>query len=158
VFEAVFPGCPVQLLGEGLPDRPRLPALQDPRQGPAAALRHWAGSARPQPLRWWIVACDQVRWTPAFLSAWYACALAADPGAERWVLARHRGRLQPLGGFLAEALAARLPAVAGASLMAFVDALPCVVLESEADPWLDLDTLDDHAAYLRGLGPRRPGS
>jgi molybdopterin-guanine dinucleotide biosynthesis protein A len=139
VFAAVFPGGPIQLLGEALPDRPDLAPLDDPRQGPAEALRRWAGARRAHPDRWWIVACDQIRWTPDALAAWHARAVAADPDADRWVLARHGGRLQPLGGFLADALAPRLAGAAGAALMALVDSLPCRILEAEGDQWLDQD-------------------
>jgi molybdopterin-guanine dinucleotide biosynthesis protein A len=151
VFETVFPGCPLQVLGEALPDRPDLPPLQDPRQGPAAALRHWAGTPRPGPQRWWVAACDQVRWNPEALAEWHAAVQAADPGAGRWVLARYQGRIQPLGGFLAEVLVDRLPAIPGASLLALVDALPCVVLDSESNVWADLDTGEDREAYLKGI-------
>lgn len=139
VFEAVFPGGPVQVLGEALPDRPDLAPRDDPRQGPAEALRRWAAAPGAQPRHWWIVACDQIRWTPEALAAWHARAAAADPGAEHWVLARHQGRLQPLGGFLAGVLAPRLAGAPGAALMALVDALPCRILEAAGEAWLDQD-------------------
>ena len=42
VFAAVFPDGPVQVLGDPLPDHPDLPRLEDPREGPAVALRTWA--------------------------------------------------------------------------------------------------------------------
>jgi molybdopterin-guanine dinucleotide biosynthesis protein A len=146
VFEAVFPGGPIQVLGGALPDRPDLAPLDDPREGPAEALRRWAarssgngGPSQVHPLRWWILACDQIRWTPDALAAWHARAAAADPEAGCWVLARHRGRLQPLGGFLADALAPRLSALPGAALMALVDALPCRILDAAGDAWMDQD-------------------
>jgi len=83
VFEAVFPGAPMQLLGEGLPDRPDLAPLADPRQGPALALRHWAAGAGggSHPERWWIVACDQIGWTGSALDAWHGAVSRADPAA-----------------------------------------------------------------------------
>jgi molybdopterin-guanine dinucleotide biosynthesis protein A len=133
VFEAVFPGGPVQLLGEPLPDRPGLAVLDDPRQGPAVALRHWArvASAAPvRPRRWWFVACDQIRWTPSSLAAWAETAAGADPGASHWVLARHGGRVQPLGGWIAGTLVEALADTPGPSLMALADALPCLILDS----------------------------
>jgi molybdopterin-guanine dinucleotide biosynthesis protein A len=139
VFEAAFPGGPIQVLGDALPDRPDLAPLDDPRQGPAAALRHWAALDRAHPVRWWVLACDQIRWTPDALAAWHARAAWADPGGSHWVLARHRGRLQPLGGFLADALAPRLAGVPGAALMALADALPCRILDVKGDVWLDQD-------------------
>lgn len=139
VFQAVFPDGPVQLVGDGLPDRPDLAPLADPRLGPAAALRAWAAGPRAPARRWWLLACDQIRWTPEGLAEWYHLAAGADPGAELWVLARHRDRLQPLGGFLGEALVPRLPGLPGAALMALADALPCRVLASAGDVWLDQD-------------------
>jgi molybdopterin-guanine dinucleotide biosynthesis protein A len=148
VFAAVFPGCPMQVLGEGLPDRPDLAPIADPRAGPAAALRHWALLPRPHPLRWWVVACDQIRWTPETLAPWHASAAAADPPAAHWVLARAGGRIQPLGWFLADALVERLPGTGSASLLSLVEALPCLVLDAEGDPWLDVDTPEALEAFL----------
>jgi len=153
VFAAVFPGGPVQLLGEALPDRPDLAPLADPRQGPAAALRHWAGLARAHPERWWVAACDQVRWTPETLDAWHRAAAAADPRAEHWVLARHGGRLQPLGGFLGDGLVERLRATSSGSLLSLAEALPSLVLEAAGDQWLDVDTPEALEAFRKN----RPG-
>jgi len=159
VFETVFPGGPVHLLGQGLPDRPDLAALADPGQGPAVALRHWAAQAQAEPpARWWLVACDQLGWTPETLRAWHQAALAADPAAGHWVLARAGGRLQPLGGFLASRLLPLLPGLAASSLMGLADALPVRVLEASGDPWgdvwLDVDTPQALARFLAG----RPGA
>ncbi|MDR3669942.1 MAG: NTP transferase domain-containing protein [Holophaga sp.] len=155
VFEGSFPGGPVQLLGEGLPDRPDLTPMADPRQGPGAALRHWAGQPRPRALRWWVAACDQVRWTPETLSAWHQAAAAADPQARAWVLARHGGRIQPLGGFLADALVPGLCGGTGA-LMSLVDTVPCLILDSEDAQWLDVDTPEALQAFLDNPGIRWP--
>lgn len=152
VFGSVFPGCPMQVLGEGLPDRPDLAPIADPRAGPAVALRRWAALDRSHPPRWWIVACDQVRWTPETLEAWHAAAAAADPAAAHWVLARAGGRIQPLGGFLADPLVERLPGAGSASLLSLVEALPCLVLEAEGDPWLDVDTPEALEAFLEKRG------
>lgn len=148
VFEAVFPGGPVRLLGEGLPDRPDLTPLADPRQGPALALRHWACGAREHPGRWWILACDQIGWTAEALRAWHRAAAAADPGAEHWVLARVCGRIQPLGGFLADALVPALARAQGRSLMALSEALPARILDADGAHWLDVDTREAWETYL----------
>jgi molybdopterin-guanine dinucleotide biosynthesis protein A len=153
VFAAVFPGGPVQVLGEALPDRPDLVPLSDPLQGPAAALGHWAGLERAHPLRWWVAACDQVRWTPEALDAWHRLAAAADPRAEHWVLARHEGRIQPLGGFLADSLVERLRGTSSGSLLSLVEALPSLILDAQGDPWLDVDTPEALEAFRKN----RPG-
>ena len=148
VFEAVFPGGPARVLGEGLPDRPDLAPLADPRQGPAVALRHWASGAEDHPERWWIVACDQIGWTAEALRAWHRAATAADPGAEHWVLARVRGRIQPLGGFLADALVPGLARAGGRSLMALSEALPARILDADGAHWLDVDTPEALKSHL----------
>jgi len=151
VFGAVFPGGPVQLLGAALPGRPDLVPEPDPGEGPAVALRLWAGRGGPQPRRWWLAACDQVRWTAESLDAWHAAVAAADPSAAHWVVARNGGRIQPLGGFLAGGLVAALARVPARALMGLVDALPALVLDSEGGQWLDVDTREAHRAYLEGL-------
>jgi len=153
VFEDVFPGCPVQILGEGLPDRPEYPALADPRQGPAVALEHWAGlTGGGQARRWWVAACDQVRWTPATLDSWYTRAVDADPWMRHWVLARHRGEVQYLGGWLSGDLVPELAGQRATSLWALAKAVPCLELGSEGDQWLDVDTPEALKAW------REPGS
>jgi molybdopterin-guanine dinucleotide biosynthesis protein A len=151
VFTAVFPGGPVQLLGAGLPDRPDLVPLADPRQGPAVALRHWAGQCRTHPRRWWIVACDQVRWTPEALAAWHRVAAAADPAGAFWVLALSGGRIQPLGGFLAGQLVAPLAGTRATSLMALTEALPSRVLPAEGGQWQDVDTPEANDHFLKNF-------
>ena len=151
VFQSVFPRGPVQLLGDGLPDRPDLPALEDPKAGPALALCHWARLCQaPPPRRWWVVGCDQIRWTPETLWAWYGTAAMADPVANHWVIARHGERIQPLGGFLASDLVEQMPHTRGTSLLTLMEAIPCLVLESEGEQWLDVDTQEDLAIYLAG--------
>jgi molybdopterin-guanine dinucleotide biosynthesis protein A len=153
VFESVFPGGPILLLGEPLPERPELAALQDPRQGPAEALRLWAAVSVAEASRWWIVACDQVRWDADRLGAWSQRALAADPGRSAWVVARHGGHLQPLGGFLPGSLRPAMAALRPRSLMALVEALPHVVVDAEGPEWRDLDTASDLQAFEAEEGP-----
>ena len=140
VFAQVFPEGPIQLLGDPLPDRPDLPFLDDPRQGPAAALRHWAERVDAGPRRWWVAACDQVRWTPRSLAAWHARVERADPEAAVWVLAHTQGRLQPLGGFLPGRLVPDLARVEARSLLGLVERLPHRILAARGRAWLDVDT------------------
>jgi molybdopterin-guanine dinucleotide biosynthesis protein A len=147
VFEAVFPGAPVQVLGDPLPDRPDLGALEDPREGPARALQVWAVREAPSVRRWWIVACDQVRWAPGSLAAWARRAEAADPGADHWVMARHDGHLQPLGGWLPASLRPALAAATPRSLMALAESLPHLVLPCEGPEWVDVDTPEERRAF-----------
>jgi molybdopterin-guanine dinucleotide biosynthesis protein A len=151
VFEEVFPGAPVQVLGESLPDRPELPRLDDPREGPAVALRAWAASEAPAVDLWWVVACDQVRWTPARLEAWSAACEAADPAHAHWVLALHGGHLQPLGGWLPAALRPALAATTARSMKALVEALPHLVLPAEGEEWADVDTPEERDKFTKGL-------
>lgn len=149
VFEAVFPGAPIQVLGEGLPDNPALPRLDDPREGPALALRTWAKVPVPPVDRWWIVACDQVRWTPERLSEWTRLAEALDPGAARWVLALHGGRLQPLGGWLPASLRLALAGSSARSLVALAESLPHLAVPAEGPEWLDADTPEERQTFER---------
>ncbi len=96
VFEAVFPGGPVELLGEPLPDRPDLRPMDDPRLGPAEALKAWAAQGRGEHARrWWVVACDLPRWTEADLRAWWSQVLVADPEGAVWVVPKWRGTCSP---------------------------------------------------------------
>lgn len=141
VFEALCPDGPIQLLGEALPDRPELANRPDSGRGPALALVGWAGwAARPRAMRWWLVACDQVRWTAPALAAWLARTQAADPDAEAWVMAMHEGYPQLLGGVLADALVPRLAQLSVPSLRGLAQALPTRVLEAQGEPWDDVDT------------------
>lgn len=149
-FEAVFPGAPVQVLGDPLPDRPDLPRVDDPRLGPGRALCLWAAAEAPPVRRWWVVACDQVRWTPDRLQAWAEAARAADPEAIHWVLAHHGGHLQPLGGWLPGALRPRLAAASGSSLKALAEALPHLVLPCAGPEWMDVDTPEERRAFEGG--------
>ena len=150
VFESVFPGGPIRVLGDPLPDRPDLPAFDDPRQGPAAALRAWALAETPSARRWWVVACDQVRWTPARLQAWAQRAEAADPAAAHWVMAQHGGHLQPLGSWLPDGLRSRLAAAPHRSLMALAEALPHLLLPCDGPEWVDVDTPEERRAFEAG--------
>lgn len=147
VFESVFPGGVAQVLGDPLPDRPDLPVVQDPREGPARALHAWAALPAPVVDRWWVVACDQVRWSPAALEAWIRRAEAADPEAAHWVVAQHGGRLQPLGGWLPATLRPALSTAAPRSLMALVEALPHLVLPCDGPEWMDVDTPQERQMF-----------
>ncbi|MBP1771544.1 MAG: hypothetical protein H6P99_707 [Holophagaceae bacterium] len=140
VFKAVYPEAPIQLLGAPLPDHPDLPRLDDPREGPAVALRTWASAKTTSVDRWWVVACDQVRWTPERLATWAGRCEQADPAGAQWVVALHRDRLQPLGGWLPEALRPVLAATPERSLMRLMEALPHLALSSQGPEWEDVDT------------------
>lgn len=147
VFQSLWPEGPIVLLGEPLPDRPGLPVLGDRREGPAVALRDWCASPTLEADRWWVVACDQARWTPARLAAWFRRVETADPAAERWVLTVHEDRLQPLGGFLAASLRPVLAATTERSLTALARAVPHLVLEADGPEWRDLDTPEERRAF-----------
>ncbi|MBI3131358.1 MAG: NTP transferase domain-containing protein [Acidobacteria bacterium] len=158
VFESVFSGGPVEILGAPLPDRPELPQVEDPREGPAVALRAWASLGRGAgALRWWVVACDLPRWSEGELRAWWAQARAADPGAEAWVVAEVDGRMQPLGGFLPAALVPALFHVQTPRLVDLWGALPGRVVPTGGDPWIDVDEPEALARFLqRGLIQEQP--
>ena len=147
VFECVFPSAPILLLGEALPDRPGLPRLDDPREGPAVALRTWAEAEVPAVDRWWILACDQVRWTPERLAQWAAIGETRDPAATHWVMAHHGGHLQPLGGWLPSSLRPALAATTERSLMALATALPHLAVPSEGAEWMDVDTPQERREF-----------
>ena len=152
VFQALHPEGPIQLLGEALPDHPDLPRLDDPRQGPALALRHWALGGVPATTvdRWWVVACDQVRWTPERLAAWTQACEAADPAAAHWVLAVHAGHLQPLGGWLPQALRPALARGTETSLVRLAEALPHLALPQAGPEWADVDTPEERRDFEAG--------
>ena len=151
VFEAVFPGAPIQILGESLPDRPDLPCLDDPREGPAVALRTWAVSKAPTVDKWWVVACDQVRWTPARLAQWAAYCEAMDPSNASWVMALHDGHLQPLGGWLPDALRPTLAASQLRSLKALAASLPHLAVPREGEEWVDVDTPEERDKFEKEM-------
>lgn len=147
VFRAIVSDGPVCILGAALPDDPELPRVEDPREGPAVALRAWAASSPPPARRWWVVGCDQARWTEAAFAVWLAEAEVADAEGESWIFTLRDGHRQPLGGFIASAL---LPALARAdarSLRALTDALPTRALPGAAWAGEDIDTPEDLAAF-----------
>jgi len=150
VFTEVFPGGPVQVLGDSLPDHPDLPRLDDPREGPAVALRTWARLKAPAVDRWWVVACDQVRWRPERLAAWARTCEAADPEAAHWVMALHGGHLQPLGGWLPGDFRPALAASTEHSLYALATRLPHLALPSDGPEWVDVDTPEERAEFEGG--------
>lgn len=147
VFRSVFPAGPIQVLGEPLRDHPGLEAVEDPRQGPAAALAHWAGRPAPAVDFWWVVACDQVRWRAEDLRAWAEQAFQVDPGHGRWVLGRSEGRLQPLGGFLPHGLRPALAASEARSLWRLAESLPHLALDSGLRGWRDVDTPEEKKRF-----------
>lgn len=150
IFRQRAPEGPVQLLGAPLPDLPDLPRLEDPRQGPAVALRLWAGGRGPAAARrWWVVACDLPRWRPEDLEGWWARAQAEDPEGEAWVVAEVAGRLQPLGGFLPSALAGALAATTSPRLQDLVAGLPHRILTEVGPCWMDVDDSDALVQFHR---------
>lgn len=150
-FLAVFPEGTKVVLGEPIADFPDLHRLDDPRQGPAHALRTWAqarlGKETPGADAWWIVGCDQVRWTPERLAAWTATCEEADPATGRWVIAEHESRLQPLGGWFPDSLCPLLAANESPALMGLLKALPHLVLPREGDEWRDVDTPEERQRF-----------
>lgn len=143
IFEALRPGAPLQVLGAPLPDRPDLPRIDDPREGPAVALRAWAARPAPPARRWLLLPCDQVGWTADALRAWLGRAEAADPAGEAWVLATVEGRDQYLGSLLGSALRPVLAALEARSLAGLADHLPLLRLAAEGPGWRDVDTPED---------------
>lgn len=141
LFRSLHPDGPVCVLGAPLPDHPELKAYPDPGEGPAVALRLWAAREDvPEAERWWIVPCDQVRWTAADLADWHARAREADPDATRWVMAESAGRPQPLGGFLPHAQRPALAAVHATTVRRLAEQVPGKVLAAEYPAWEDIDT------------------
>ena len=147
IFESVFPGAPIMVLGDPLPDRPGLPSRNDPREGPAVALRMWAAAEAPEVDRWWVVACDQVRWTSDRLAEWARICEIEDPDATRWIMALHGGHLQSLGGWLPSALRPALAASTARSLMALAASLPHAAVPREGEEWVDVDTPEERNVF-----------
>lgn len=144
VFRAVLPDGPIQVVGEALPDFPLLPRLDDPRQGPAVALRTWAASGPPPARRWWVLGCDQVRWTAESFESWLT---EAETGDAAWAVTVREGRRQPLGGFIAASLLPALARAGARSLGALMDALPARELPGTGWAGEDIDTPEDLAAF-----------
>lgn len=153
-FSEVFPDGAIVVLGEALPDQPELLRVADPCLGPAKALQTWA-QARiagqvPAADRWWIVACDQVRWSPGRLRAWASTCDQVAPAGDRWVIAEHAGYPQPLGGWCPDALCARIVQEETNSIMGLVKALPYLLLPREGDEWRDVDTPEERTRFEAG--------
>ncbi len=147
VFQAVFPDGPVQVLGEALVDRPELPVMDDPRHGPVVALRLWASLPAPDVDRWWVLACDQVRWCEADLKSWVTLAQEIDPEYQHWVIGRFDGHVQPLGGLLPHHLRPSLAKAEARSLLALAEGLPHLILSNDLPGWRDVDTAEDRALF-----------
>lgn len=143
LFEALRPGAPLQVLGASLPDRPDLPVIDDPRQGPAVALRAWAARSVPAVRAWLLLPCDQVGWTAESLQGWLARAEAADPPGKAWVLPSVAGRDQYLGSLLGAALRPALATLEARSLAGLAERLPVVRLPEEGPGWQDVDAPED---------------
>ncbi len=145
VFRGVVPEGPVQLIGASLPDFPDLPRLDDPREGPAVALRTWAASNPPPARRWWVLACDQPRWTEAAFAAWLVEAEGVD---DAWILTVRDGYRQPLGGFISDPVLSILARTRGRSLHALLDQVP--VRELPGRFWMgdDIDTPEELSTYF----------
>lgn len=150
VFQHVFPGGPVQILGEPLPDA-KGHVVADPRRGPAVALTTWARTSPPPVRRWWVAPCDQVAWTTADLSAWHAAAAAADPEGRSWVMAVEGGQAQPLGGFLGAALLPGLALLADTRVRELAHRLPQLCVRNEAYRGMDVDVPADLEAWRAGV-------
>lgn len=140
LFRSLHPEGPVCVLGLPLPDHPELKPYPDPGEGPAVALRLWAAREDvPEAERWWIVPCDQVRWSAEDLAAWQARAEAEDPGAARWVMAQHEGRAQPLGGFLGHGLRPALAAVHASTVRRLAGSVESLTVPWDCPAWQDVD-------------------
>lgn len=152
LFEGAYPEGPVQVLGGALPERPDLPAYPDEGRGPASALVAWAARPAPAARRWWIVACDQVRWDAASLEAWTRAVEAADPRAERWILAEADGHLQALGSVLPGALRGALALREETRMRDLARALPHRAVTWEHAVWEDVDTPEQLARWRKDQG------
>ncbi len=154
VFREMFPRGPVQILGEPLPDIEdmmdmEITVVSDPHQGPAVALSTWARSEPPPTIRWWVVPCDQVTWTPEALSAWYSLADDADPKGRGWVMVREDNREQPLGGFMGSLLLPSLASFEESRVRDLVARLPRCIVKSDAYRGLDVDLPADLDAWTK---------
>ena len=146
VFKSVVPDGPVQILGEPLPDFPLLPRLDDPRKGPAVALRLWAASHPHPARRWWVLGCDQVWWTGPALETWLA---EAEAMGDAWAITLREGHRQPLGGFIPAALLPALARAEARSLRALMEALPTHELPGVSWAGEDIDTPQELMEFTR---------
>jgi molybdopterin-guanine dinucleotide biosynthesis protein A len=148
LFQEAIGHGPIRILGEPVPGRPQCKRLDDPREGPARALARWATGESEELTRWWVVACDQVRWDIESLALWHSTALGADPGGEAWVMAEIDGEAQPLGGFLGGGLLPALRHSKEQRLLGLARSLSCRILLWEARPFQDLDDPDSFQAWV----------
>jgi molybdopterin-guanine dinucleotide biosynthesis protein A len=143
LHRSVFGEGPVCILGTSLPDFPDLPLFTDPGEGPAVALRAWAAAEGvPDAERWWVVACDQVRWDVESLRAWQRQASEADPEGQAWVVAEAGERLQTLGGFLPRGLRASVARSKARSMHGLLEGVQTRCIHAEVPAWEDIDTVD----------------
>jgi len=149
VFEAAFPDAELRILGNPVQERPELPVIEDPRQGPAIALQTWARTETLERDWWWIAACDQMRWDAETLARWFQVA-ALGP---EWTLGRHQGRFQPMGSWLPGSLVPTLARQDCRSVFALVEALPHRLVDVEGPEWLDLDTPEERRAWESARHP-----
>ena len=154
VFRSEFPRSPVQILGDPLPDIDDLmdtgiTVVADPRQGPAIALSTWARSEPPPTVRWWVVPCDQVDWTPLDLAAWYSLADDADPKGRGWVMVREGEREQPLGGFIGSMLLPLLASLEETRVRDLAAHLPRCIVKSDAYRGMDVDVPTELEAWVK---------
>lgn len=147
VFRAIVPEGPIHLVGAPLSDVPALPRLDDPREGPAVALRMWAASSPLPARRWWVLGCDQVGWTPPALEAWLKEAEPSDPAGGVWVMVEREGHRQPLGGFMGASLLPHISKSDSSSLHALMETVPIQMIPGKAWAGRDLDTPEDLLSF-----------
>lgn len=152
VFETAFPGAVVRVLGNPVPERPDLKVVEDPRQGPAVALKAWAEGEDARVDWWWMAACDQMRWTPEALRAWFQRAT----GERTWTMGRHLDHIQSMGSWVPGELLPSLREQDCRSIRALMDKLPHRLLDVDGPEWMDLDTPEERRAWEITEGCRAP--
>lgn len=154
IFEEAFPGAAVRVLGNPVPERLELHVVEDPRQGPAVALRAWALAEEAEIDWWWIAACDQMHWSPETLQAWFRRAT----GERIWTMGRHMDHVQSMGSWMPNELLPALREQQAHSLRALMGQLPHRILDVDGPEWLDLDTPEERKAWEGTGKPKVPGN